>query len=140
MPVTATDGMRSLSQSLQESALLRALGVQVDEAEAGYVELSAPAEAAAEGGCFSAGAAAALAEAAARMAIGDRGETAELSLHLHGLGPVQGAARIIARGESLREAQPGRPLATASADVFRVDADGAEALLASALVSIIAEG
>lgn len=132
-----TDLTKALSKRIEASGPLKALGARLDEAEAGYVEISAPAAGAGEGGQLSAGAVATLAEAAARFALGAEGETAELSLHLHGLGPLQGAERLIARGEALREARADRPLAAAQADVFKADASGGEALLATALVSVL---
>ena len=136
----AADAATELSQRLNENALLQGLGCRLDEAEPGYVELSIPAAKASDGQHIGAGAVAALAEAAARLALGGDGETAELSLHLHGLGAASGAEAVIARGEVLRAASEGRPLATAQADVFRVDAGGGEALLATALVTILRPG
>ena len=143
MPTTAASDddalARRMADQLERHALLQGLGARIDAAEPGYVEISAPAEGAADGPRLAAGAVAALAEAAGRMAIGREGESAELSLHLHGCGALEGAERLIARGETLRDARAERPLATAQADVFRLDREGGEALLATALITAIVD-
>lgn len=136
MSETAAVGVEHLSTTLEAEALLRQLGAEALVAEPGYVEIAASATGAEAGASFSAGAVAMLAEAAARLAAG--GETAELSLHVHDLSRGDDAARLLARGELVREPRADRPLATAQADVFKVSENGAEALLATALVSLLA--
>ena len=133
----AMDAAAGLALKLSENRVLDAMDVRVEEAEIGYLELSVPAEAARDGAGYAVGAVAALAEAAARFSLSADGETAELSLHLHGLGADADAKRLIARGEPVRDAQASRPMATTQADVFQIGADGAETLLATALVSVL---
>lgn len=131
------DGEIIQERGFEADGPLSALQARIDIVEAGYVEISAPADTARAGATLSPAAIASLAEAAARLAVSPDAETAELSLHLHGTAAGSGAERLVARGELLRAAPEGRPLAAAQADVFRVDAAGGEALLATALASVL---
>ncbi|MEL6980300.1 MAG: hypothetical protein AAGM38_16710 [Pseudomonadota bacterium] len=121
-----------------EAPLLQRIGAETLIVEAGYCELAAPAAALAEGARVSVGAIALLAEAAARMAAPTpEGETLDVSLHTHDLSGAPSADRFLARAELLRSPREGRPLATVQADLFRVQPGGAEALVATALVTVL---
>lgn len=129
------DAAPNVADALARDPALAALGAALTEIEPGYVEISAESPAAGSG------ALALLAEAAARLAAlsAESGATTSaLSLHLHGGGDAAGAARLLARGELLRPAQPERPLMTAQADVFHIAPGGEETLAASALVTLLA--